>query len=177
MGLADASSPPPDHVFLGTLGRSFKLAGGMRFRPAGEAEATALPGLERVFVIGLGETRLRDVMRHRDEIIVFLGRVRDREQAKRLANAAVYAPEASLPATDPDAFYVDDLIGTSVVVGHADRADEPVGEVVDVISSGGQELLVVDAAGGEVLLPWQAPYVRFDGDTVRLVDPPHGLLE
>ena len=176
------ATPPPRYRYLGKLGRAFQLAGGLRFHAAGAWEADAVIAVERVFVEGLGESPIREVRAHGGEQILYLTRARNRDQARALANAEVYVDPALLPEDDEDTLYLDDLIGTPVVSlgvapGPSAGTGDVVGEVVEVIEGPSQDLLVVETATGRVLLPWQAPYVRFDGERVQLVDPPEGLLD
>ena len=178
--------PPPGYRYIGKLGRSFGLAGGLRFHAAGPRDAGVVVHVDRVFVEGLGDSPVREVRAHAGDVIVYLARARNRDQARALANAAVYVDPALVPGDDEDTFYLENLIGAPVVSLGADRSAEAaahdavpdaVGEVVDVITGAGQDLLVVATPSGRLLLPWQAPYVRFDGERVQLVDPPEGLLE
>lgn len=177
-GTNDAT-PPADWHYLGKLGRAFQLTGGLRFYPAGELEADAVTRLGRVFVTGLGEARVREVRPHGGDLVVWLSRARTREQAQALANAEVYADPVDLPEAPEDAFYLDDLLGVSAVLMN-DSGSSPavdLGEVVDVLATAGQDLLVVAGPRGQVLLPLQAPYVEFDGVRVLVIDPPEGLLD
>ena len=178
MAAAFHATPPPGYRYLGTLGRTFQLSGGLRLYPAGAQEAEALASVDAVFVEGLGESRVRELRPHGGHLIVYLVRVRTREQAQRLVNAPVYADPASLPTPPEDLPYLDTLIGASVVRVSLEGLEEKwLGEVAEVLSGSGQDLLVVESPRGRVLLPWQAPYVRVDGDRVEVVDPPEGLLE
>lgn len=179
MAGANDATPPSDWHYLGKLGRSFQLTGGVRFYPAGELEADAVRRVDRVFVTGLGEARVREVRAHSGDLLVWLSRVRTREQARALANAGVYADPAELPEAPEDAFYLDDLIGVPVVLIHdaGSPAEVDLGEVADVIPTPGQDLLLVAGPRGEVLLPLQAPYVEFDGERLLVIDPPEGLLD
>ncbi|MEM6431271.1 MAG: PRC-barrel domain-containing protein, partial [Deinococcota bacterium] len=55
---------------------------------------------------------------------------------------------------------------------------ELLGEVVDVLAAGGQDLLVIATAeGDEHMLPLQADYVEVNADGVYVTNPPEGLLE
>lgn len=184
MAAAGDTAPPSHYHYLGKLGRTYQLAGGLRFYPAGELEADALLELDRVFVAGLGPTRIRDVRVHGGDLLVYLGRVNSREQAQRWVNAGVYADPAALPEPADAGFYVDDLVGlpvarlgTAGTAAPGNEAGEHLGEVSDLISTAGNDLLVVDGPRGRILLPLQAPYVEVDETGVRVIDPPEGLLD
>lgn len=184
MPLANEYAPPPDFHYLGKLGRTFQLAGGLRFYPAGEHEAEALETLEQVFVEGLGASRIREVRIHAGELLLYLTRVSTQDQAQRLVNAGVYADPASLPEPLEGSFYLDNLVGIPVVLARSERPDpdepeavESLGAVTEILSTAGQDLLLVAGPRGQILLPLQAPYVEFDGERVSVIDPPEGLLD
>lgn len=179
MPLISASDPPPgdppEHYrYIGRLGRSFQLAGGVRFYPVARAEADAIHDLGEVFVPALGQRRIRRVQPKGNEIVLYLSGVSSVEAARALANEAVYADPEALPDLPEGTFYLDALVGFSVEVGA--RA---FGAVAEVIPGAGQDLLVVAHGEREILLPLQADYVRVDEDarTVVVTDPPEGLLE
>lgn len=170
-------APPPQYHYLGKLGRAYQLAGGVRFYPVGPVEAEALAALDEVFVEGLGPSKLREVRVHAGVPVLYLARVRTRDQARAVANAGVYADPELLPEPDEDAFYVDDLLGLPVALAREDGAPEPLGEVADVLSTAGHDVLVVRGPRGEHLIPLDAPYVEIDDEGVRVVDPPEGLVD
>lgn len=158
------NSPPEDHVPLGTLGRASGLRGGIRLFPLGPDEEAALTDLDEVFVAGLGRSEV-EVQRRGRYWIVFLTRVRRRERAEELVGARVYAPATALPATAL-------LPRTGAPV---ERAGHALGRVSEV-RRGPRDLVVVEIGDQEVLLPLNAPYVRWDGRALLLIDPPEGLL-
>ena len=164
---------PEDHVLLGTLGRTFQLAGGLRFYALGDAEAAAIHKLPRIFIDGFGERALARVRPVGAQIVVYFVGHGDPQTAQPLVNAEVYAAKDALPETP--AHYLDLLLGLPVVVN-----GEPSGEVVDIIPASsdiGQDVLVIATGEGEVLVPLQADYVSVTEAGVALTDPPEGLLE
>ncbi|MDZ7704076.1 MAG: ribosome maturation factor RimM [Trueperaceae bacterium] len=166
--------PPEHYCYIGRIGRSFQLAGGVRFYPVARAEADAIYNLGDVFVPALGQRRVRRVQPKGNEIVLYLSGIGSVEAARALANEAVYADPEALPEPPEGSFYVDELVGFRVEVGA--RA---FGEVAEVIPGVGQDLLVVAHDEREILLPLQADYVRVDEDTRTIIvtDPPEGLLE
>jgi 16S rRNA processing protein RimM len=131
-----------------------------------------LKELDELFIAGYGPAKIRELNVTPAGVLVHLEGVRDRDAAAALVNAQVFAPRAALPLR-PEAA----LEGASVIL-----RGEVVGEVVEVVLGGVNELLRVRTAGGDALLPLSAPYVRVEGggpDDARVVleDPPDGLLE
>ena len=166
-----AVAPPEDHILLGTLGKTFQLAGGLRFYGLGQAEADAMFKLERVFVTSLGERRLTQVRRVGAQTVVYLGGVTTIEQAKPLVNEEVYVRAEDLPEPE-EGFYLELLLELPVYVD-----GEPFGEVVDVISAGFQDLLVILQKDEEYLVPLQADYVKVSEEGISIENAPEGLLE
>jgi 16S rRNA processing protein RimM len=102
---------------------------------------------------------------HQGKWIVAFAGVTDREAAERLRGVVLRAA----PLDDPDALWVHDLIGATVV----DRAGAPCGVVTAVQQNPAGDLLVLDTGA---LVP-----VRFvdgfDPDRRVVIDPPEGLLD
>lgn len=167
-----AQTPPPDFVQLGTLGKTFQLEGGLRFYPLGDAEADAVLSLESLWLTGVGEVGVRRVRPAGQHLIVYLSRALTREAAQMFVNKDVYAAADLLPEPAEGDIYVDELIDLPVYLD-----GEPYGEVEEVLSAGLQDLLVIRAFSGEVMVPLQAPYVEITDDGVYLEDVPEGLLE
>ncbi len=169
-----ASSAPPEYTAIGRLGRAFQLEGGLHFRSLGPAEESVLESVEAVFVIGLGRVRLREVRWLGGAPVVYLTGVRDRDAARALTNAEVFAATAAVHAArraDPESRLEHELIGAEVLLEGV-----RIGVVAEVQLGGNNELLVVETARGAVLLPLTAPYVQRSEGRVLLVDPPAGLL-
>ena len=164
---------PDGYVLLGTLGRTFQIKGGLRFYALGDAEEAAIRELRHVFIENFGERTLSRVRPVGSQLVVYFVGVGDPQQAQALVNADVYAAREALPETP--AHYLDLLLELPVVVD-----GEPFGEVVEVIPAGndiGQDILIVEAEGREVLIPLQADYVSVTEAGITLTDLPEGLLE
>ncbi|GHG05073.1 ribosome maturation factor RimM [Deinococcus piscis] len=157
--------------FLGPQG----LKGGVKLFVLGEAEQ--LTGLPRVWVEGWGWLKLRRTELTYPGIALFLSGIDTREAAADLRGANVYAHDDELPALEEGSYYYHQLRGLAV---HS--AGAQVGEVVDVLDMGYQDLLVVSHDYGESQVPLQAPYVVIEeegGEPTRVTlteDAPAGLL-
>jgi len=187
--------PPAGYVKIGRLGRSFKLAGGVRlhldnaylldsYRDEYPTQVTddtpdrdALEALGRLYVTGLGDTRLRAHEIVSGSLIAYLEGVRDRTVARSLVNAEVWAELTDLPdelladltAPSPE----EELVGLAVTVDGI-----RVGRVSAAHVGSANEYVEVDLdAGGAVLLPLVAPYVTVTSASVALIDPPPGLFD
>lgn len=107
--------------------------------------------------------------------VLFLNEVEDRTAADSLAKAIllVNADTNALP-TEPDAWYDHQLVGLNVL-----RDGEAIGEVTRVDHMPAQDLLAIETATGEVLLPFIKAFVPVVDMTKReiKVTPPGGLFE
>ena len=166
-----ATEPPEDAILLGKLGKTFQLAGGLRFYGLGQAETDAIYKLERLFITNLGERKLTQARRVGDQTVLYIANVTKVEQAKLLVNEEVYARADDLPEPE-EGFYLELLLGLSVQLD-----GEPFGEVVDVISAGFQDLLAILHNDGEYLVPLQADYVQISEEGIVIENAPEGLLE
>lgn len=167
------SEPPEGQVLLGRLGKVFGLAGALRFRPNGDAEAQAITQLDEVFVTGLGVAPIREVRQHGNGIVITFESVRRPERARELVNAQVYAPAEALPEPEGGALYSGALRDLPVLID-----GRPFGTVAAVVGVSGAEILLVDRpVGGEAMIPLRAPYVQVAANAVLVVDPPLGLID
>ncbi len=126
--------------------------------------------------------RVEDAWFHKGSVILKFVGVDSMTEAEGLAKCKVQIPLDERVALDDDEFYIDTLIGC-----RAELADGTcLGEVVDVVSSGGGEILVVlatDAHPGiladECLIPFVGeicPEVDVVGKRI-VIAPPEGLFE
>ncbi len=96
-------------------------------------------------------------------------------QADALAGAEVFVPEDILTSLEGGQFYIYQLKGCSVL----DMAGRKIGTVVDVDPVPGNDLLVVEKEGREILIPFHQSIckeVHIAGKEIR-IDPPEGLLD
>lgn len=163
-------------LLLGRLGKTFQLAGALRFRPDSDAALDALEELEAVFVSGAGRLRVRALEHTETGTLIYLEGVRDRTAAQVLVNAEVHADPADLPeelvaevqAGDPAAR----LVGISVSLG-----SEVIGAVKAAHFGPNDYVEIELSGGGTALVPLNAPYVETIDGGLRLTDPPAGLLD
>jgi 16S rRNA processing protein RimM len=82
-------------------------------------------------------------------VLLKLDGLTKREQAEQFKNAELLVPESERWPLPPNRYYISELIGL-----HAIGSDETeLGSVTDIITSGAQDLLVVDGPHGELLIP------------------------
>jgi 16S rRNA processing protein RimM len=112
---------------------------------------------------------------HKTILLLRLEGVGSREEAEELRDTMLVIDSADIPLPDdPDEFYDHQLIGLSVVTSEG----ETVGEIIDVRHHG-QDLLVIQRGGDEVLVPFVkalVPEVDLAAKHVVVHAPP-GLLD
>lgn len=110
---------------------------------------------------------------HRGRLLVTFAGVDDRDGAQGL-RGALYVPASEVRELEADEFWYDDLVGLRVV----DPQGTEIGSVTRVDPGPAQDLLVVETAAGERLVPLVKEIVvevrAADGEVV--VDAPEGLL-
>jgi 16S rRNA processing protein RimM len=112
---------------------------------------------------------------HRERPVIGIAGVDTMNGAAALAGQELRVPIDRLAVLPPDTFYRHDLIGCRVEM----RDGRAVGVVRDVEGTLTGSRLVVDAEGGEVLIPLVAAIcTEVDAAAKRIViDPPAGLIE
>ena len=112
---------------------------------------------------------------HQDRLLVRFAEVPDRSAAEQTRGALLYVdlPPDEVP-DDPEEFYDHQLVGLTA----EDTEGTRIGVVTEVLHHTGQELLVLDADGREVLVPFVAalvPTVDVPGGRLVVADRP-GLV-
>jgi len=143
-----------DPVVIGRIGRPHGVVGELRVIPTGETLASIQPGetlavaapgaLARAMTVEAARVVARGVLMR-------LRGVSTREEAAALTGATVSVPAERLSAlSEPDEFYVRDLVGCAVFCG-----PDHIGAVIDVYSGAANDALVVqDGAGPQILVPF-----------------------
>lgn len=116
-----------------------------------------LSRLKRVYVGA--EASPHEVVRfrwHRGNLLLQLADVRDRTAAEALRDQIVQIARQDAAPLGPGEYYEHQIIGLSVVTTEGER----LGQVVEVITTGANDVYVVQGPRGEVLLPARVEVVR-----------------
>ena len=152
-------------IEIGFVLRAHGLKGLVRVR-----SSDSILDLSRVFV-GDSPVEIVRVQRDKDEFLVELKGITDRDAAELLKGAPLSAERSELPAPSQDEVYLADLVGCRVF----DTQQNDLGEVI-AVEVGAQELLTIRGAR-----EWQLPYplvVEVDVAQKKIVcDPPEGLVD
>jgi len=155
---------------IGTVMRAHGIRGMLRIFAASDA----ILSVRRVFIDGK-EHKVERVQPEKENFLVQLEGIRDRNQAEALQKKKLFAPKSELPALADDEVYVADLVGCRVF----DVAGANLGEVTGTFPGGAHEILVVKSGDREFMLPMvDAIVTEVDVEARRIVcDPPEGLLD
>jgi 16S rRNA processing protein RimM len=136
-------------ILVGKVVRPHGVQGEIKVVPAPEY-ADAIEGLTRVY---LGkETTARRVLMcrlHQGAALIKLDGLLTRNDAEAQRGVPVFADAKDLPKQDVGQFYAHDLIGLRVVR----ESGEELGELVEVIVTGSNDVYVVQQDQRELLLP------------------------
>lgn len=157
---------------VGFVLRAHGVRGMLRVRSGGDSV-----GSVRELVVGGQPYAVQHVQREREDWLVKLAGVDDRDQAEALKGKPVAIADAARPAPADDELYVADLVGCTLV----DRAGNTLGNVTGSFDSGAHEILEARSSDGkrEFMLPFiDAMVVSVDLQARTIVcDPPPGLID
>ncbi len=185
---ASASKPPPAGVVPGPDGERLVVIGELvgahgvrgeaRLRPF-NPDSSVLAGVSEVFLLGsepaTRRLRLEHARPHGGVWLVSLENLTTPEAVRSLQGRRVAVREQELPVLEAGQFYCYQLIGLEVL----DDSGRLLGRVSEVLSTSGNDVLVVRGSGKERLIPMIDRTVREIAlDVGRIVvHPIEGLLD
>lgn len=101
--------------------------------------------------------------------------IQDRTAIEHLRGAQLFAEVEIEEERDDGTYHIEQLIGLKVIT----EAKVELGKVIDVLNLPGQDLLEIETARGEKLIPMVSEFIlEIDlGQGVIVVDLPEGLLD
>jgi 16S rRNA processing protein RimM len=159
-------------VVIGEAVRPFGIRGEVKIRPF----TASLEAFEKSSVLVFDETpyRLLRVRFHKGAALASLEGIDTPEKAGELVGCLVKTDIENLPPKEEDEYYWSELIGMKVLTD--DGRD--LGLITNIIETGANDVLQVEGAYGEVLIP-MIDGVVLDVDTKdgkMIVDPLEGLI-
>lgn len=169
--------PDEDFILLGKVVKAHGLRGEVKiFTYSGHPENIGTYS-ELVLLDG-PETLSQPLKVQRSRVqgkmaIVQLESINNRNGAEAIEGKGVLLPKSSLPETGDDEYYWHQYEGKLVV----DTNSREIGRIRALFNNGAQDVLIVEGAFQEILIPMTRQIViREDGEKL-IVDPPPGLLE
>jgi 16S rRNA processing protein RimM len=140
-----------DFVRIGQVARAIGRRGEVVVNPL-TTDPTRFLELERVlFIEGIhsASIQIESVRLHKGRPVIKLEGVDSISAAEQLAGREVAIPEDEVQRISDEHYYHFELVGLRV----HNESGENVGRVASVLTTGGTDVLVVDADGREVLIP------------------------
>ena len=157
--------PPrtPEFVVVGRIVRPWGIRGEVKVRVETDFPERFTPG-QRFFILGRPYL-CQGARLQRGFAILKLEGVDTRDDAEALRGLALEVPASEVPELPPDTYYHFQLRGLEVWT----TGSEHLGQVTEILSTGSNEVLIVEGPRGQVLIP-------FIGDVVREVDLEEGRI-
>lgn len=144
------SSPEPSFLVIGQVGKPHGVRGEVRVKPYTE-QPERFTWLEFVYV---GEEEPRPVVVegarvHKGVVLLKLQGYDDRDAAEALRGEWLQVPEAEGIPLEEGEYYLYQIDGLAVVT----EEGEALGELVEVIETGANNVFVIEGERGQLLLP------------------------
>lgn len=156
------SNPVPDgHLAVGRILGAHGLRGEVRVESHTDFESRFAPGQGLLIGEELLLAEIASSRPHKGIFLVQFAEVTSRIAAEELFNEWLYIPEESAMELDADSFWVHDIVGLTAQTESKRR----LGEVVDVLFTGANEVYIIRPASGvnrdrDLLIPALAEVVR-----------------
>ena len=164
-------------VPLGEIATTHGLDGRVKLNPFNFDTAALLAGRKVYLDLGDAHAELElaaDARAIKNQFLIKLRGIDNIDEAKRWVGATLSVDESALAPLDSGQYYHYQVIGFEVF--HRDGGR--IGVIASVLSTAGNDILVVKEAETEILIPAVKEIVdRVDFDSRRvIVNPPEGLL-
>jgi 16S rRNA processing protein RimM len=153
------SARPADLIIVGEVARAHGVQGAVRVVPVTDFPERLL-ALDAAVLVHRGAARpmrVEAVQRDGTGVLMKFAGIDTPDAARELRGATVQIPASQAVPLPPGQFYVFEVVGLEVCTPEGTR----VGEVVDVIRTGSNDVYVVRSPEGpEILLPAVDRYVQ-----------------
>ncbi|MFO7814294.1 MAG: ribosome maturation factor RimM [Halanaerobiales bacterium] len=121
------------------------------------------------------EKVIEDIWFHKNFVILKLAGIDDIDEALKYRNYLVKIQQNELLPLAEDEFYVDELIDSAVILPDKKK----LGKVINVVDTGGTDILIIDGVKKEYMIPMSKEYVqKIDiAEKMIYIDPVNGILE
>jgi len=164
----ESAEMPADAIEVGRVLDAWGVKGWFKVLPY-SASPEALFSSKRWFLLpaekgpvtfsGCHKLAIKEAREHADTVVASAHDVPDRNAAEALRGARIFVSRASFPTAAEDEYYWVDLIGLEVL----NRADESMGTVRELLSTGPQTVLVLeytaDGKQAERMIPFVSAFV------------------
>ena len=171
----EAAELPADAVEVGRIADAWGIKGWFKVLPY-SADPAALFAAQRWYLLptekgvkpfsGCAVMAVKESKNHSDTVVACAEGVIDRTAAEALKGSRIFVSRESFPPAAVDEFYWVDLIGLQVI----NREQQALGVVRELISTGPQTVLVIEAEEQEKPIERMIPFVSAYVDEVSLAE-------
>ena len=164
--------PKKDKVLVGSITSAHGIRGMVKVYPYTDSP-DRFHTIKRVYIEGEEGIRVvESASVQKNMALVKIQGVDTRNEAERIVKKQLFIPFEDRKPLEKGQYCIDDLIGLSVSTPSGD----PIGELADVMTQHGNDILVIHTEKGEVLIPFVKAFVRsVDADGI-VVEPIEGML-
>ena len=148
---------PPEFLIVGRVLAPFGTRGEVKVQVETDFPDRFTPG--RAIYLNGRPVEIESSRAHRQHLLVKLAGIDTVEDAEKVRHHDLSIPRSELQPLDPDQYYAFQLMGLDVLTAEG----EMLGEIVDIIVTGSNDVYVVQGKRGEILIPAIE-------DVVKLVD-------
>ena len=156
-----STSVPDGHLAVGRILGAHGLRGEVKVESHTDFDSRFAPGQQLLIGEDLLLAEIESSRPHKGIYLVQFSEVTDRFAAEDLFDEWLYIPEEAAMELDADSFWVHDIVGLTVQT----ESKSQLGEVVDVLFTGANEVYIIRPAPGvnrdrDLLIPALAEVVR-----------------
>ena len=156
-----STSVPDGHLAVGRILGAHGLRGEVKVESHTDFDSRFAPGQQLLIGEELLLAEIESSRPHKGIHLVQFSEVTDRFAAEDLFDEWLYIPEEAAMELDEDSFWVHDIVGLTVQT----ESESQLGEVVDVLFTGANEVYIIRPAPGvnrdrDLLIPALAEVVR-----------------
>lgn len=148
-----------EFVEIAKIGSTYKLEGELNLYPLANSIETLLSYGDWYIRLPKNSTwqllKGESILRRSNKLYIKLADINEAEAAKKYVNSLIGVPKNALPKTKDGEAYFKDLIGCKVFNQNKDSF----GEVIDIIETGSNEVLVCKNENTEYLIPYIKQYI------------------
>jgi len=148
-----------DKVTIGKVVRPHGIKGELVIRPqAVEDEEIFTDNVTYYLCAGEFEEQVlvTNIRWHKGDVLLKIDGIEDRNAAEEYRNCAVKIPDESLPELPQYTYFIDDVVGCTVV----DSAGNALGEVGGVLPTGAVAVLEIQSPEGGWMLPAAFKFIK-----------------
>lgn len=166
---------PADAIEVGRIADAWGIKGWFKVLPY-SANPEALFSARQWFLLptekgikpfsGTALMTVKESKAHSDSVVACATGINDRNDAETLKGSRIFISRSTFPKAATDEFYWVDLIGLQVI----NREDQLLGVVHELLSTGPQTVLVIEATEDGKTIERMIPFVSAYVDDVSLTD-------